>query len=268
MVKPNYQTIIDSMIGDTVPAPASGTLSGHAAGEPFDKEVYNILKEKYPDTVFRQFEYLNKLYLDHPGVTGVKRFDLFDSKAAKFLLKRGVDETENWSPEHQFEEKQNDTADNLIVYYENNHIKYDIVDIKTRNNSKKAQSPNIISALKLAEMCKIMIDANEFDRISLNYIEIDWSKEGSILKCTNGHYANLFKSDPRKLYINWSAALQIQFHVCDLPQNYNGTMQEWCHSYLVHFVQSARKRIKDMEIKMIEPYQDYMVIDTGTIKID
>lgn len=36
-----------------------GTLSGHAAGEPFEKSVYRKLKEMYPNRIFKQYEYLN-----------------------------------------------------------------------------------------------------------------------------------------------------------------------------------------------------------------
>ncbi len=35
---------------------------------------------------------------------------------------------------------------------------FDIIDIKTRNISKKAQAPNIISSYKLAQVCAKMID--------------------------------------------------------------------------------------------------------------
>lgn len=54
----NFEHIKKSVIGTSVPKPISGTLSGHAAGEPFDKHVYN---EKKKNT-FRQYEYLNDLF--------------------------------------------------------------------------------------------------------------------------------------------------------------------------------------------------------------
>lgn len=41
----DYGSLIDKLKGSSVPMPISGTLSGHAAGEPFDKHVYNEIKK-------------------------------------------------------------------------------------------------------------------------------------------------------------------------------------------------------------------------------
>lgn len=43
----NFEHIKKSVIGTSVPKPISGTLSGHAAGEPFDKHVYNETKKNF-----------------------------------------------------------------------------------------------------------------------------------------------------------------------------------------------------------------------------
>lgn len=55
----DFNAIGNIVRGLAVPKPLSGTLSGHAAGEPFDKAVYNELKKVYGDRIFRQYEYLN-----------------------------------------------------------------------------------------------------------------------------------------------------------------------------------------------------------------
>lgn len=86
-----------------------------------------------------------------------------------FMLSRGDKATKEWSPENIFEEKQNDTAD--ILYHENGY--YDIIDVKTRNTSKNSMPPNIISAYKLAKMCALMIDNEEYENINIDYVEID-----------------------------------------------------------------------------------------------
>lgn len=65
----NYELLLSKMKGQTVMRPnasTSGTLSGHAAGEPFGKLVYNELKKMYPHNIFKQYEYLNDLYRAHP----------------------------------------------------------------------------------------------------------------------------------------------------------------------------------------------------------
>ena len=251
----NYQDLRSKIIGSSVPKPLSGTLSGHSAGEPFDKHVYSIIKKQFPKNTFRQYEYLNYLYSKNPNIIGNKaRQELFNSPTVLFLLSRGKNATDKWSIEHPFDEKQNDTADILIV--KNGY--YEIIDIKTRNISKTAQAPNIISAYKLAQLCALMIDNHEFDTLTINYRAVDWELDNKTLICKDAHYASLFKSLPTNLYINWAAAMQIQFHVSDLDQDYNGTTEEWAKLYLQHFVAQARKRANDMIIKFVKPFEKYI----------
>lgn len=254
-----FSHLVDLMKGRYVERPnkaSNGTLSGHAAGEPFEKLVYHELKRMYPNRIYKQYEYLNDIYLKHPKhITLEQRRALFDSPTALFLLSRGDSATKAWSPENIFAEKQDDTAD--ILFCDNNI--YDIIDVKTRNCSKKAQAPNIISAYKLANMCARMLDNEEFDNIRIDYVEIDWVEEGECLKCINAHHGDLFKANPEELYINWAAAMQIQFHVSDLDQNWSGTQEEWARHYLKVFVQSAEHRCKTMREKYVNPFIKYIV---------
>ena len=251
----NYEELKQEIIGTTVPQPLSGTLSGHAAGEPFDKHVYSKIKLKFPKDTFRQYEYLNYLYSKNSDTVGFKaRQTLFNSPTVMFLLSRGKDVTDKWSIENQFEEKQNDTADMLVI--KDNF--FDIIDIKTRNISKKSQAPNIISSYKLAQVCAKMIDNMEFDTFTINYFEIDWLLEDGKLVCKNAHISNLFKAKPDNLYINWASGMQIQFHVSDLEQDFTGTMQEWAEEYLKHFVTQARRRADSMILKFVKPFEKYL----------
>lgn len=258
MRKVNFTKLVSEIKNQTVERPNKedlGTLSGHAAGEPFEKTVYHNLKEKYPNNIFKQYEYLNDIYLRNPKhITLKQRRNLFDSPTALFLLSRGDKATRGWSPSHIFEEKQNDTAD--ILFYEKGF--YDIIDVKTRNMSKDAMAPNIISAFKLAQMCALMIDNEEYDNINIDYIEIDWIEEGGLLKCTDAHHGDLFKADPNTLYINWSAAMQVQFHVCDLDQSWTQTREKWARQYLKVFIKSAEHQCKKMRTKYIDPFLKYI----------
>ncbi|MEY4903442.1 MAG: hypothetical protein RLZZ292_1257, partial [Bacteroidota bacterium] len=241
--------------GTSVPKPVSGTLSGHAAGEPFDKHVYSEIKKQFPKNTFRQYEYLNDLYTQHSEVIGYDaREKLFKSPSVHFLLARGKEVTNKWSSENPFDEKQNDTADILVV----KDGFYEIIDIKTRNLSKFAQSPNIISAYKLAQVCAKMLDNQEFDNFTINYFEIDWELENDKLVCKNAHFASLFKANPSNLYINWAAAMQIQFHVSDLEQTFEADMENWAKDYLKHFVAQAKKRANDMITKFVKPFEKYI----------
>lgn len=252
----NYEKVAEFMINKSVPKPESGTLSGHAAGEPFDKFVYQVIKSDNQNTTFRQFEYLNDLYLKNPTViTLQERLNLFNSPSVMFLLSRGKDAVSKWEPENPFDEKQNDTADILVV----DKGFYEIIDVKTRNTSKKAQPPNIISAYKLAQLCAVMLDNEEFDKLSINYIEIDWKLQENKLVCDKVYYGSLFKEIPNSLYINWAAAMQLQFHVSDLDQNYEGDAKQWAKEYLKHFVTQARERSDYMIKKFVKPFEKYII---------
>lgn len=258
MSKVDFNRLLFDIRNQTVDRPnraSSGTLSGHAAGEPFEKCVYHKLKKMYPTNIFKQYEYLNDLYLRNPmNITVEQRHALLDSPTALFLLSRGEKATREWSPICVFEEKQNDTAD--IVYYEKGF--YDIIDVKTRNSGKSAMPPNIISAYKLAKMCALMIDNKEYDNINIDYIEIDWIEGDNVLICTDAHHGDLFKANPEKLYINWAAAMQIQFHVCDLDQSWQGNRDEWARHYLKVFVESAKIRCQKMVDMYITPFIKYI----------
>jgi len=251
----DFDKLLNKIIGTSIPKPASGTLSGHAAGEPFDKHVYEILKECYPGKVFRQYEYLNFLFTKNPEAVGVEaRNALFESPTLLFLLSRGKNATGKWSIDNPFEEKQNDTADILVV----DNGFYEIIDIKTRNVSKSAQPPNIISAFKLAQTCAKMIDNNEFDTFEINYIEIDWKLIDDKMVCVDAHHRKLFKAMPDDLYINWAAAMQIQFHVSELAQNFEDSKEKWAREYLRHFVEQAKRRAEDMIEKFVRPFEKYI----------
>lgn len=263
MTPASFNELISSLKGRTVERPNradSGTLSGHAAGEPFEKLAYHILKEKYPNKIFKQFEYLNDLYLTNPKViTTEDRYALFNSPVALFLLNRGDKATRDWNPSNLFEEKQDDTAD--ILWHEGNY--FDIIDVKTRNMSKKAQAPNIISAYKLAQACALMIDNKDFTSVDIHYVEVEWIVEDEVLKCSDANWKDLFKSDPSSLYINWAAAMQIQFHVSDLGQSFRGTREQWARAYIKAFVKSAEARCAKMYKTYIEPFKKYIIEEEG-----
>lgn len=254
----DYNLLTTILKGNKVERPnkiGADTLSDHAAGEPFEKKVYHYLKDTYPSLIYKQYEFLNDIFLRNPRTISVKeRYALLDSPTALFLLSRGDKATKNWSPTSVFEEKQNDTAD--ILCHDGGF--YELIDVKTRNMGKTAQPPNIISAYKLARTCAVMIDNGEYDKIGIHYIEIDWTEDGDFLRCTDVHHGDLFKARPESLYINWAAAMQIQFHVRDLDQSWTGNMEEWARGYITAFVGSAQKRCDKMRESYITPFLKYL----------
>lgn len=254
----DYETLISQLRGKTVDRPNKkdkGTLSGHAAGEPFEKLAYKLLKDKFPQYIYKQYEFLNDLYRKNPQTITVEdRHSLLESPVALFLLSRGDKATKEWDIDNPFVEKQDDTAD--ILWHKDGI--FSIIDIKTRNVLKNAQAPNIISSYKLANMCACMIDNDDFKSVGIKYVEIDWEDEGDILKCKDAHWKDLFKSDPSTLYINWAAAMQVQFHVSDLTQDFKGTKKQWAKLYISHFVRSAEQRCQNMYDKYVLPFKKYI----------
>ncbi|KKQ84009.1 restriction endonuclease [Candidatus Jorgensenbacteria bacterium GWC1_48_12] len=251
----NIKFLEKELVGTTVSKPLSGTLSGHAAGEPFDKHAYRFIKERYAGKTFRQYEFLNKLYSDNPKAIFVSdRRGLIKIPALALLLNRGKDATEEWSVSNLFVEKQNDTADILVT----EKSFFNLIDVKTYNIAKNGQPPNIISAYKLAKMCALMLDTSDFSSHDISYVGITWKIDGENLKCTRASVKQLFKTDPAKLYINWSAAMQIQFHVEALDQSYNGTVEQWCKDYLLTFVAQAKGRAKIMLRRFVKPFERFL----------
>jgi len=253
-----FNRLIKKLKGNTVRRPnkeSQGTLSGHAAGEPFEKLVYSLLKQRFPKKIFKQYEYLNDLFMRNPKVISLKaRKSLIESPVALFLICRGDKATSDWNPDNIFKEKQDDTAD--ILWHDKKY--FSIIDVKTRNANKNAQPPNIISAYKLALMCSVMIDNDDFDSVGINYVEVSWVDKGDVLECIAADWKNLFKSNPSSLYINWAAAMQIQFHVSDLDQSFKGSIREWAKEYLKIFVGSAEKRCEYMYEKYVKPFKKYI----------
>jgi len=253
----NLSFLKDAMIGKGVPKPISGTLSGHAAGEPFDKHVESLLHSKFPNSIKRQFTYLNELFSLNPTCTTFEdRRDLIKSEVARLLLMRGRASVTDWSIDNLFEEKQNDTADILLVD-KVPATKFQIIDVKTTNITKQGQPPNIISAEKLANACVKMIDTNDFDSIKITYIGVNWELSGNTLLCKDVSIKELFKTNPNELYINWVAAQQIQFKVDDLSQTFNGNTEEWCKKYLEKYITSC-KEYTEKKLKKLEPLAKYI----------
>ena len=149
-----------------------------------------------------------------------------------------------------FKEKQNDTADILFIDDKVNTI----IDVKTKNILKKGQPPNIISAYKMAHIAESIINNNDGNKIDINYIGIDWELNGNFLDLKEIVVRDLFKITPEKIYINWAAALQIQFDVSTIDQNYTKSKKDWASDYLKTYIKSIQNRKKILDKKFINPF--------------
>jgi len=251
----DYEKLKKEMIGESVPN-STGEKSGHTVATPFENLVYSKIKEQIPLKTFRQYEYLNNLYSQSPDITKVKeRQALIKSLSVRFLLNRGVKPTKEWSIKKLFEEKQNDTADMIVVKDDF----FEIIDIKTKREfAGGGRPPNIISAYKLAQVCTKMIDNNEFDTFTINYFEIDWTEQVNKLVCIDARVVNLFKANPESLYINWTAGKQIQVSLFSIEQNFIGTQKDWAIKYLKHFTTKFKENEINQRAKFLTPFEKYI----------
>jgi type II restriction enzyme len=241
------ETFFLELINSNINKPI-GQLSGHNAGEPFCDKIYDFLKIRYPQKIYKQFEYLNSLYKKNLNAKTIEEKKKLLSPTIEFMISRGISTTQNWSVDNQFLDKQNDTAD--IIYVEKN--KFNILDVKTTNIDKLAQPPNIISSLKLANICKSLLTNEDDEKLEINYIGIHWKQKKETLNIVKINVIDLFKITPSNLYINWAAALQIQFHISKVDQNFASKKKDWAKEYLKNFVDSAKRRI----IKQKKDYVD------------
>ena len=240
------------LVGATVPRPnVRGTLSGHAAGEPFSELVLDVLTHMHGGAIQKQHDLLNQLMHRNPELQGGERIENFPLRALGELMwhgRRGA----KWSRDALFDERQNDFADILDLSEPGcTHI----IDVKTRNAAKRGQPPNIMSALRLAKLCKGILDYGEQDRIKITYVGIDWEDRGGRLECVGCHITELMRIPPQDLYINFTAALQIQFHLDQVEQSFQYSTREWCEKYLRHYTSSYDERTIRFAQENVDPFR-------------
>ena len=249
--------------GARFPRPGGpGAISGHAAGEPFDKHVDSLIRDRYPDRTYRQFEALNAVLAANPKArTFEERRDLLGPPALSMLLVRGHQVMRDWAPDNLFDEKQDDTADVIVLASRAPDLMVPtvhLVDVKAHSLDKRGMPQNIISARKVAKMCRAMIDSRAFDSHDITYVGVDRELQEDELVAGDCAVVELFEVPPEQLYINWAAATQIQFRVGGLDQSFGEGVEAWCFAYIRHFVKSAEERITKSQKDFIDAYAAYL----------
>lgn len=250
---PQLKDVMSSLVGKKVQKPTGSTLAGHASGLPFEDLVHNRLLKEYPGRVLRQYEALNRNLINHPEASSYEdRLALFGPPPIQFLLKRGVDAINGWSESNQFKVKQDDTAESIIFPTDDcdlNSAEIMLIDVKTQDDEKSPQAPNIISAGKIARAAVLALTADQKVTFEIVYAGVKWIREGNDLKCVDATAVSLMKISP-PLYINWVAGQQIQFHPFEIDQSFAGTREQWCIAYLKEFCISLEERIKKEEERL------------------
>lgn len=248
----DLRKIGENLKGAQVPRP-SRQLSGHAGGLPFEELVHQELLKCFPGRAFRHYEALNyalmESYRKSSGTFNPKNYT-FGSPGVNYLCRRGEKALKSWSPDNLFEEKQNDTAESII--FSDKNLNFDsnlisLIDVKSQNSSIDSQAPNIISANKIIKVAEIIIKNNlpvDFEILYMGVkFHVDKINNQELLIADNWTVVDLFRINPEDIYINLSAALQIQFHPFAADQSYTGTHKEWLKSFVKVYITSLEKRI-------------------------
>ncbi len=242
--------ITEKLIGQSVRRPP-GTLSGHAAGLPFEKLVHQAVLDSFPKRTYRHFELLNVVFESNPeSQSAVERNALLGPPSLQFLLRRGVDATERWTISSPFQEKQNDTAETVILPLRGWKVEplsnepVVLLDVKTQNSEMKAQPPNIISAQKMTQACRLVLEHSTECPFDFVYVGVKWREVGDTLVCNEVNVKSLLRVPPPDLYVNWAAARQIQFHPSTVSQDFEGSPMDWCVEFLETYALQLEKRLK------------------------
>lgn len=254
--------IAKTLVGTSVKRPR-GTLAGHAAGLPFEKLVHEKLVEKFPGRAYRHFELLNVLYAANPAKKSVdQRYELLGPESLSCLLRRGKKATKDWSASTLFTEKQDDTAESIILPTKSLRIRpasdkpLTLIDVKTQDADVKSRPPNIISARKLLNACIMAINERQQFSFDIVYIGVRWRKTKASLDCVDAEAVPLVKVDPTEMYINWSAGRQIQFHPIQVKASFTGSTLEWAAAFLDHYSRKLRPRLVK-ELKTLKDLEKY-----------
>ena len=236
----------------------NGTLAGHAAGLPFERVVHERLEKAFPRRTYRHFELLNKILESHPECQEANnRLELLGPPSLQYLLKRGKKAMNGWTTSNRFIEKQNDTAETVILptskieICPTSSVPTILVDVKTQDEQKKAQPPNIISAVKVANTCCLSLGSENFLPFDIAYVGIKWSAGSKDLVLKDISVVSLTRIKPATIYINWAAAQQIQFHPFDVDTSFRGTRKEWAQEYLEVFCEQLERRIAKERVKLL-----------------
>lgn len=236
------ESTLNPLVGKTIKLPNQG-LSGHSIGSYMENYVEVNLTPAFPNLA-KSHIFLNKMLMANLELSSQERGELFPDIASKVLFGGSDSVLSKWSQEKQFKSKQDATADLIYIDYDDEGKPFvrafDVKSTQSQNN-KTGQPPNIISAGKLYTMSDNILNSGEPPRFSINYIGINWeidknnSNNGIIKKI---RIIDLFKIPPTEMYINWTAANQVQFSIEKVSQAYKKSPKEWAKEFQEFYLSS------------------------------
>ena len=225
--------------------------SGHRIATPLEEEVYGALSKVYPGLTFKQREAVNE-YLSQ-AVTRDEVSDdfIFGNEAIDYLVNPGKKALSDW-PKKIVPGRQSDTAD--IVLFSDSAL-FDgssvfLIDVKSHDFGKNSQPPNIMSARKLAKVAEICLSKNIDPNFSLYYIDLGYRKKDAGVVVEDVRMVDMMKIPPldyngkgKPLYINWSAAIQVQFRPSEVSQDFELSQKDWLAIFMKNYTSQKRDRI-------------------------
>lgn len=225
--------------------------SGHTVATPLEEEVYDALSKAYPGLTFKQHEAVNE-YLSQAVVQGrVPDGFVFGNEAVDYLVNPGKKALSNW-PEEIVPGRQSDTAD--IVLFSDSSL-FDgssvfLIDVKSHDLGKNSQPPNIMSARKLANLAEICLSKNVDPNFSMYYVDLGYKKKDAGVVVEDVRMVDMMKIPPldynnkgKPMYINWAAALQVQFRPSEVSQDFELSQKDWLAVFMKNYTSQKRDRI-------------------------
>lgn len=225
--------------------------SGHRIATPLEEEVYDALSKTYPGLAFKQHEAVNE-YLSQTVMQDKVSDDfIFGNEAIDYLVNPGKKALSNW-PGKIVPGRQSDTAD-IVLFSDSalfDGLSVFLIDVKSHDFGKNSQPPNIMSARKLAKVAEICLSKNIDPNFSLYYIDLGYRKKDAGVVVEDVRMVDMMKIPPldyngkgKPLYINWSAAIQVQFRPSEVSQEFQLSQKDWLAVFMKNYASQKRDRI-------------------------
>lgn len=225
--------------------------SGHTVATPLEEEVYDALSKAYPELTFKQHEAVNE-YLSQTVAQGrVPDGFVFGNEAVDYLVNPGKKALSSW-PEEMVPGRQSDTAD-MVLFSDSSLFQgasVFLIDVKSHDLGKNSQPPNIMSARKLANLAEICLSKNIDPNFSMYYVDLGYRKKDAGVVVEDVRMVDMMKIPPldynnkgKPMYINWAAALQVQFRPSEVSQDFELSQKEWLAVFMKNYTSQKRDRI-------------------------
>ena len=235
--------VVDKLVGEMTKI--DNEYSCHSANNNFAPIVNSILISNTNNNAVELSTFVNDLYLKKPLVIPKDDFHALScTPTAYFAISADLFEFDSNSKE-------------IICYTDGS---YNILSIVTKKYSQSYFYPVLINPIKLAELCTIMIENNEYSKLGIDFIGVEYKEaeiSGSVI-CNSAFAVNLFKIVPDDLIIDFSYSPQLQIWMKNIDQSWDGSMKEWALSYLQHFVDCAQIYKNRLDEEFVESFHRFI----------